>query len=103
MLFTGWCITTIIVNGSIFKGFRNYLIVKSPFFGKLVSCIICLGLWVGAILQGSLLLTGTISPILGGQAYWVNYLILPFIQSGFGVLIESFVIFLVKGSSRGDI
>jgi hypothetical protein len=103
MIFTGWCITTIIVNGSIFEGMRNYLIVKSPFFGKLVSCIMCLGLWVGVILHWPLMRFGVAPMIITGKAFWLSYVFIPFIQSGSGVLIESAIIFLIKKAPRSDI
>ena len=39
--------TTIIVYGSIFESFRDWVIKKSTFFGKLITCILCTSTWVG--------------------------------------------------------
>ena len=95
-LFLGWSLTSLIVNGSIFSQFRNYLLVKYPFFGKLVSCIQCTGLWAGAIIFIPLLALGEVPYISSYQ--WVGYAAYPIIQSGFAVILESLVIYLVKGS-----
>jgi hypothetical protein len=95
-LFLGWSLTSLIVNGSIFSQFRNYLLVKHPFFGKLVSCIQCTGLWAGAIIFIPLLALDEVPYISSYK--WVGYIAYPIIQSGFAVILESLVIYLVKGS-----
>lgn len=99
-LFIGWSLTSIIVNGKIFSPIRNFFLVKSPFIGNLLSCIQCTSVWVGALIFFPLLLSGEAFLISNHQ--WVNYLAYPFIQSGFSVILESFVIFLVKGASRNN-
>jgi len=97
LIFTAWSATSIIVNGSIFDSFRNYLLVKSPFFGRLVSCVMCLSVWIGAIIFVPALwfdFVPHLSP--EGLPDWSSYFILPLITSGVSVLLESFIIFLVK-------
>jgi hypothetical protein len=95
-LFLGWSLTSLIVNGTIFSPFRNYLLVKSPFFGKLVSCIQCTGLWAGVIIFTPLLALDEVAQI---SSYgWIGYVAYPIIQSGVAVILESFIIYLVKGS-----
>ena len=64
----GWGITDILVNGSIFKGVRNYFLVKSPAIGKLFSCVQCSGFWVG---------------ILMGILFYLNLIFSPFDKSYF--------------------
>ena len=39
--------SNIIVYGSIFENFRDWLIIKSEFFGDLVQCMMCTSTWVG--------------------------------------------------------
>ena len=95
-LFLGWSLTSLIVNESIFAPFRNYLLVKSPFFGKLVSCIQCTGLWAGVIIFVPLLALDEVSQISSYE--WIGYVAYPIIQSGVAVILESFIIYLVKGS-----
>ena len=97
-LFLGWCLTSLLVNGSIFDPIRNYLLVMYPFFGKLLSCIQCTGVWVGALIFWPLLYSSNLEPSF--NLGWINYLIYPVIQSGFGVLVESFVIMMVKENNR---
>lgn len=99
-LFIGWSITSIIVNGKIFSPVRNYFLVTNPFIGNLLSCIQCTSVWVGALIFFPLLGFGEITGI--SEHPLVNYLMYPFMQSGFAVIVESFVIFLVKGSSRNN-
>ena len=42
--------TNIVVYGSIFTGFRNFWSKYNPsFFGKLVTCMMCLPFWWGFI------------------------------------------------------
>jgi hypothetical protein len=95
-LFLGWSLTSLLVNGSIFDPFRNYLLVMYPFFGKLLSCIQCTGVWVGAIIFVPLLAVGEV-PYISSYG-WFGYMAYPIIQSGVSVLLESFIIYLVKGS-----
>lgn len=101
LLFWGWCITTVIVNGSIFDNIKNYLLVKAPFFHKLLTCVMCTGFWIGLIVFYPLLFCGNIDPIFSDFIPgWMSFLIFPFLQSGFSVLVESFLIFLVKKTDR---
>jgi hypothetical protein len=95
-LFFGWCLTSLLVNGSIFDSTRNYLIVMYPFFGKLFSCIQCTGVWVGILIFWPLIYFSDVNLLLGNSD--VKYLIYPVIQSGYGVLLESFVIMMVKNN-----
>ncbi len=96
LLFSGWCITSGIINGTILDPLRNWTLVRMPIFGKLLTCIRCLGFWVGFVLFGFLTCTGTLGPIIPGTSTLMNYILLPFIQSGSGVIIESAVIFLMR-------
>lgn len=97
--FLGWGITSTVINGSIFDPIRNYLIVKYPIIGKLFSCVRCLGFWVGAIIFIPLVHFGIIPPIFPMEVpYIISILSMPILQSNFGVVMESFLIFLVKGT-----
>lgn len=49
--FIAYGMTTIIVYGSIFDKVRNYITLKSEFFGKLLSCILCTSTWVGVLMS----------------------------------------------------
>jgi len=53
---------------------------------------------VGFFLFGLLTLRGIIGPVIPGLATgcYINYLVFPFIQSGFGIIVESVVIFLMR-------
>ena len=97
-LFFGWCLTSLLVNGSIFDPFKNYLLVKAPFFAKLLSCIQCTGVWIGALVFWPIIYTSKIDLIF--DLGFLNYFVYPILQSGFGVLVESFVIMMVKNSSK---
>jgi len=99
-LFLGWSLTSLLVNGSIFDPIRNYLIVMHPFFGKLLSCIQCAGVWIGALVFTPLLAIGEVPCISTYE--WVGYVAYPIMQSGFSILVESFIIYLVKGSRNSQ-
>lgn len=40
-------LTNILVNASILDYFRDFITERSFFFGKLLSCMLCTGFWVG--------------------------------------------------------
>ena len=99
LLFTGWCVTTTIINGDIFDPIRNYTLVRMPAISKLFTCIRCLGFWIGFI--GFTLLTtfGVLGEVVPGVYPIFNIIIFPFIQSGTCILIESLVVFFHKNVS----
>ena len=49
-IFAGVGITNLMVNAVIFNKIRDFLSQKSPFLGKLFSCMVCSGFWVGVLL-----------------------------------------------------
>ena len=49
-LLIGVGITNIVVNASILEPFRDFITKKSTLFGKLISCMLCTGFWVGILL-----------------------------------------------------
>lgn len=51
--------TSILVWGSIFENVREYIKLKSNFFGDLISCMLCTSTWVGFFM----------SLVLGGLCY----------------------------------
>ena len=98
LLTIGWSITSILVNGSIFDGLRNYLLVKQPIFAKLLSCMQCSGFWVG-ILLGSLATSGIVyNPLdflVGGSGLPQQILTIvfyAFLNSGVSVLLNGLMI-----------
>ncbi len=93
ILFVGWCITSTIVNADVLDPIRNYLLVKAPKLSKLMTCVRCLGFWVGAILFGCINYLGNLDSFFGLPIY-LNYFIFPFVQSSSGVVMESVLVFL---------
>lgn len=93
MLFVGWCITSTVVNADILDPIRNYLLVKLPKLAKLLSCVRCLGFWVGALLFGAINYSGNLDQLFG-LPIWLNYFMFPFVQSSSGVIMESVLVFL---------
>ena len=85
LLFLSWSITNILVNGSILDKIRNYSLVKIKPLGKLLSCIMCSGFWVGL---GVFFIFGNI-PL-------VNSIVFAFMASGFSVIMNSIIIYFVK-------
>jgi hypothetical protein len=59
IILVSYGISNIIVFGSIFDGFRNFMDDLSPnFFGKLFSCMMCTPWWVGFFLSLGAQLSG---------------------------------------------
>jgi hypothetical protein len=93
IILVGWCITSTIVNSDILDPIRNYLLVKHPKISKLMTCVRCLGFWVGVLLFGFINYNGNLEPFFG-LPIWLNYFIFPFVQSSGGIVMESFLVFL---------
>ena len=100
----GWSITSVVVNGSIFDPLRNYLLIKSPFFGKLISCMQCSGFWVGIFL-GLLSIFGIIYHPLSSLFILSNagskflmVLTYGFFISGISVILNAVLVYLLTQS-----
>jgi hypothetical protein len=99
LLLLGWGITSTVINGSIFDPIRNYFLVKSPILGKLLVCVRCLGFWVGTVIFIPLLAIGIVDfSSYSNLPFWFWIISMPIFQSNFGVLMESFLIYLLKGT-----
>jgi hypothetical protein len=58
IIFVTYGISNIVVHGSIFENFRDFMEDKSTFFGTLFGCMICFPTWVGFIMSGIAHYTG---------------------------------------------
>jgi len=96
LLYVGWSVASLVVNGNIFSGIRNFLLVKIPFLGNLISCVQCLSFWIGAVFV--FLFHKGILPFYFPKEIplMYGYIFYPFIQSSFSVIMESFLFLLVK-------
>jgi hypothetical protein len=93
LIFIGWSITNIIVNGDIFDFLRH---PNLGIIARLFSCITCTGFWVG-IIESILVinLANFESPLLFNFIY-VDIFFHGVFISGSSVVINSFLIYLVK-------
>lgn len=92
-LLLSYGITNIAVFGSIFNGWRNFWVKKSPnFFGKLFSCPMCLSMWVGMILSYIFLVNGWLTPLsnYGVDNMWLTVFLDGAITSGGVWIIHNF-------------
>ncbi len=48
-------LTFIITQSYLFKNFREWISIKSDFFGKLFKCSACFGFWSGVFVKTSLI------------------------------------------------
>jgi len=106
--FLGWCITNVLVNGSILDNLRTYLQVMHPTTAKLLTCMQCSGFWVG-VLMGFLItadqLKNPLSCIVVGNSIVADTVLVSlvgFLISGSSVIINSILIYLIN-SSNGKI
>jgi len=91
-LFFCWAITNIIVNGTILEPIRNYLLLKARVFGKLFTCIMCSGFWVGILMYNFF-------PFPNGFIFEDairNWIAFGFFSSGFSVIINSLIVYFLK-------
>lgn len=88
-----WSISNIVVYGKIFEPLRDWVIVKSDFFGSLLSCIQCSSFWIGTIF--SLMFFSLTRNTIGDFGFW-NYILDGFLLSGITMIIEIIYIKLSK-------
>jgi cytochrome bd-type quinol oxidase subunit 2 len=62
-------VTMIVTQGEIFRPLREGIKMKSAFFGKLIECPMCFGVYAGWLVQG-LILWSTGQPV---KAYHILY------------------------------
>ena len=81
-ILSAWGLTHLIVSGKIFDRIRNWVIIKSVFFGNLISCYQCTGFWSGVLIS----------------LYWTqdpfHILLMSFISSGASSFINSLYVWL---------
>ncbi len=103
--FLGWCITSILVNGSIFDPLRIYLQVMYPALAKLLTCMQCSGFWVGILLGLFIISNQMVNPFMFLLEFDSNlYQLLTIIFSGFwisgaSVILNTLVVYFIKSSS----
>lgn len=69
-LLAGIGITNILVNATILDNPRNFIVQNSKFFGKLISCMMCTGFWIGFVLG----IHAGLNPIyMGGAVSLLSY------------------------------
>ncbi len=83
-------ITQIIVYGEIFDPLRQFLKNKSEWFGKLVSCPMCTGFWVGVFLFG----VNGLTELFKFEYNYINALLLGGLSSG-----TSYILNMVFGDN----
>ncbi len=50
IILAGIGITNLVVKAEVLEVVRDFVIKRSKFFGKLITCMMCTGFWVGLIL-----------------------------------------------------
>lgn len=86
-------IVNIIVFGSIFQSMRDWFQKINPnFLGKLTSCPMCSGVWVGFVLSYIFQLYGFVTPFTsyGINILWMSIFLDGCLQSGCVWLIHNF-------------
>tara|TARA_Y100001963_G_C6783213_1_gene451113 strand:- start:3026 stop:3322 length:297 start_codon:yes stop_codon:yes gene_type:complete len=77
--------TQILVYGSIFRQHREWIKEKSDWFGKLVSCPMCTGFWVGAFLFG----VNGLTELFNFEYNYINILLLGCLASGTSYILST--------------
>lgn len=101
VLFMCWCITNIIVNGTILDSIRNWLLIKIPFIGNLISCMMCSGLWVGLFIYPVIIYKSNLYIILFNNML-IDWLAFSLFSSGASVIINSLMIYFLKKTNSND-
>ena len=95
-----WGLTHILVSSKILEGFRNWLLINSPFFGDMLNCYQCTSFWVSMILYFFFdnLRLETIDLIIRGYRISPDFLLYSFIGSGLVSFIAVILSLLIKRS-----
>jgi hypothetical protein len=95
-----WGLTHILVSSKILEGFRNWLLINSPFFGDMLNCYQCTSFWTSMILYfffDSLRLD-TVNFMFYGHRISPDFLLYSFIGSGIVSFIAVALSLLIKRS-----
>jgi len=76
-ILAGVGITNLVVNATILDNPRDFIIKHSPFLGKLITCMMCSGFWIGFL----------IGPFFNIGLLWAGPAI-SLLSYSFGILIE---------------
>lgn len=49
-LMSTWGLTHLLVSSKILEGFRNWLLIYTPFIGRMLECYQCTGFWTSLFL-----------------------------------------------------
>lgn len=95
-----WGLTHILVASKILEGFRNWLLINSPFFGDMLNCYQCTSFWTSMILYFFFesLKLNTIDFIFHGHRISPDFLLYSFIGSGLVSFIAVILSLLIKRS-----
>jgi len=93
-LFLAWCITNVLVNGNVLDPIRDYLLVRISPLGRMMSCVMCTGFWVGFFL--SLVMDARLDSHFLYDSRYFHYISYGFISSGVSTIINSLLIFFIK-------
>jgi hypothetical protein len=95
-----WGLTHILVASKILEGFRNWLLINSPFFGDMLNCYQCTSFWASMILYFFFdnLRLETIDFIIKGYRISPDFLLYSFIGSGIVSFIAVILSLLIKRS-----
>ena len=95
-----WGLTHILVASKILEGFRNWLLINSPFFGDMLTCYQCTSFWTSMILYFFFesLKLDTIDFIFHGYRISPDFLLYSFIGSGLISFVAVILSLLIKRS-----
>jgi hypothetical protein len=95
-----WGLTHILVASKILEGFRNWLLINSPFFGDMLNCYQCTSFWSSMVLYFffDTLKLNTISFMIHGYRISPDFLLYSFIGSGLVSFISVILSLLIKRS-----
>ncbi len=95
-----WGFTHILVSSKILEGFRNWLLINSPFFGDMLNCYQCTSFWVSFLLYFlfDTIKLSTIDFIFYGFRISPDFILYSFIGSGLVSFISVILSLLIKRS-----
>lgn len=97
-----WGITHILVSSKIFSPFRNWVLIKSNFFGELLECYQCTSFWVSIVMYFVFdkLSLNTINIKIGELNICLDPILYGFIGSGLVSFLSVLLSLMISKSNR---
>jgi zinc transporter ZupT len=84
-LFSSWSLANLILHGTIFKPLRVWFLIRSPFIGGMLSCMMCFSFWTSFTLS---ILINLLDGVILYSSPAIDILVSTLCGSGFSYILD---------------